>query len=107
MNLMNGTNSFNLENEMNTKGKILIFDVPKGEMTQTYEYYIRFILEYILGLVLNRVKIRKEDRILTHLFLDEFHNFVSSNNNIKTILTEVGKYNFFLTMAHQTISQIP
>lgn len=107
MNLMNGTNSFKLENKMNTKGKILIFDVPKGEMTQTYEYYIRFILEYILGLVLNRVKIRKEDRILTHLFLDEFHNFVSSNNNIKTILTEVGKYNFFLTMAHQTISQIP
>ena len=107
MNLMNGTNSLNLEKEMNTKGNIIILDVPKGEMNETYEYYIRFILEYILGLVLNRVKIRKEDRVLTHLFLDEFHNFVSLNNNIKTILTEVGKYNFFLTMAHQAISQIP
>ena len=106
MNLMNGTNSLNLEKEMNTKGNIIILDVPKGEMNETYEYYIRFILEYILGLVLNRVKIRKEDRVLTHLFLDEFHNFVSLNNNIKTILTEVGKYNFFLTMAHQAISQI-
>lgn len=105
-NLMNGTNTINLEKEMNTTGKIIIIDIPKGEMETTYEYYIKFMLEYIQVLALKRVEIpRKEDRTLTHLFIDEAHNFITPNGNIETILTEAGKYNLYLTMANQAISQ--
>ena len=105
-NLMNGTNTINLEKEMNTAGKIIIIDIPKGEMETTYEYYIKFMLEYIQVLALKRVEIpRKEDRTLTHLFIDEAHNFITPNGNIETILTEAGKYNLYLTMANQAISQ--
>lgn len=101
-NLMNGTNTINLEKEMNTAGKIIIIDIPKGEMETTYEYYIKFMLEYIQVLALKRVE---SPRTLTHLFIDEAHNFITPNGNIETILTEAGKYNLYLTMANQTISQ--
>lgn len=105
-NLMNGTNTINLEKEMNTAGKIIIIDIPKGEMETTYEYYIKFMLEYIQVLALKRVETpSKKDRTLTHLFIDEAHNFITPNGNIETILTEAGKYNLYLTMANQAISQ--
>ena len=105
-NLMNGTNTIDLEKEMNTPGKIIIIDIPKGEMETTYEYYIKFMLEYIQVLALKRVKTPKiEDRTLTHVFLDEAHNFITPNGNIETILTEAGKYNLYLTMANQAVSQ--
>jgi len=105
-NLMNGANTINLEKEINTVGKIIIIDIPKGDMETTYEYYIKFMLEYIQVLALKRVENpKKEDRTLTHLFIDEAHNFITPNGNIETILTEAGKYNLYLTMANQAISQ--
>ena len=104
-NLMNGTNTIDLEKEMNTLGKVIVFDIPKGEMENSYEYYIKFILEYVQILALKRVELPSYERVLTHLFLDEAHNFITPNGNIETILTEAGKYNLYLTMANQAVSQ--
>lgn len=104
-NLMNGTNTIDLEKEMNTLGKVIVFDIPKGEMENSYEYYIKFILEYVQILALKRVELPRDERVLTHLFLDEAHNFITPNGNLETILTEAGKYNLYLTMANQAISQ--
>lgn len=104
-NLMNGTNTIDLDKEMNTLGKVIVFDIPKGEMENSYEYYIKFILEYVQILALKRVELPKHERVLTHLFLDEAHNFITPNGNIETILTEAGKYNLYLTMANQAVSQ--
>jgi len=104
-NLMNGTNTIDLEKEMNTPGKVIVFDIPKGEMENSYEYYIKFILEYVQILALKRVELPSNERVLTHLFLDEAHNFITPNGNIETILTEAGKYNLYLTMANQAVSQ--
>ena len=105
MNMMSGNKCIDFEKEFNTPGKIIIIDIAKGDM-DSYIYYIRFIIEYILVLSLKRVNIQKEDRVMTHLILDEFDNFITSNGNIKTILKEAGKYNLFLTIAHQIISDI-
>lgn len=102
---MNGTNTIDLEKEMNTLGKVIVFDIPKGEMENSYEYYIKFILEYVQILALKRVEFPRDERVLTHLFLDEAHNFITPNGNIETILTEAGKYNLYLTMANQAVSQ--
>ncbi len=104
-NLMNGTNTIDLEKEMNTLGKVIVFDIPKGEMENSYEYYIKFILEYVQILALKRVELPRDERVLTHLFLDEAHNFITPNGNLETILTEAGKYNLYLTMANQAVSQ--
>ncbi|MFY4788226.1 type IV secretory system conjugative DNA transfer family protein [Aliarcobacter butzleri] len=105
-NLMNGENTINLEELMNEKGKVIIFNIPKGKMPNTYKYYIRFIVEYIQVLALKRADLSEEDRIHTHLYIDEAHNFISSTATISEILTESRKYKLFVTFAHQAITQI-
>ena len=106
INMMSGDNKLiDFEKEFNTPGKIIIIDIAKGNM-DSYIYYIRFIVEYISVLALKRVDTPKEDRVITHLILDEFDNFISAKGNIKTILKEAGKYNLLLTIAHQIISDI-
>lgn len=104
-NLMNGDNTVSLEKEVNTEGKIIIFDIPKGMMENTYSYCISFFMEYIQIIALNRVQKSIDKRLRTHVFLDEFQNFVVSKNNVKTILTETGKYGLFFTMANHVVSQ--
>ena len=59
-NLMNGENTINLEELMNEKGKVIIFNIPKGKMPNTYKYYIRFIVEYIQVLALKRADYQKK-----------------------------------------------
>ena len=103
---MNGENTINLEELMNEKGKVIIFNIPKGKMPNTYKYYIRFIVEYIQVLALKRADLSEEDRIHTHLYIDEAHNFISSTATISEILTESRKYKLFVTFAHQAITQI-
>lgn len=105
MNMMSGNKCIDFEKEFNTPGKIIIIDIAKGNM-DSYVYYIRFVIEYILVLALKRVNTPKEERVRTDLILDEFDNFLSSNENIKTIFKEAGKYNLFLTIANQIISDI-
>lgn len=103
-NLMNGESTINLEKEMNTKGKIIIFRIPKNKMLDTHKYYARFILGLIQIIALKRADLKEDDRVHTHLFIDEFHNFITPS--IEEILTESRKYKLFLTLAHQSISQI-
>lgn len=105
-NLMNGENTIDLESLMNEKGKVIVFNIPKGKMPNTYKYYIRFIVEYIQVLALKRADVAEEDRIHTHLYIDEAHNFISSTATISEILTESRKYKLFVTFAHQAITQI-
>lgn len=103
-NLMNGKSTINLEKEMNTKGRIIIFRIPKNKMYDTYKYYTRFILGLIQMIALKRADLKEADRVHTHLFIDEFHNFITPS--IEEILTESRKYKLFLTLAHQSVSQI-
>ncbi|MDD2697923.1 MAG: DUF87 domain-containing protein [Arcobacteraceae bacterium] len=105
VNLTHGESKIDFEKEINTPGKIIIIDIAKGDM-DSYIYYIRFMMEYILVLALKRFDTPKEDRTMTHVIIDEFDNFLTAGDNIKTILKEAGKYNLFLTLAHQIISDI-
>ncbi|MCX6077482.1 MAG: type IV secretion system DNA-binding domain-containing protein [Campylobacterales bacterium] len=105
-NLMNGDNTIDLEAAMNEKGKIIVFNIPKGKMPNTYKYYIRFIVEYIQVLALKRADVAEGDRTHTHLYIDEAHNFITSTATISEILTESRKYKLFVTFAHQAITQI-
>ena len=104
--MMNGENTINLEEAMNTKGKVIVFNIPKGKMPNTYKYYIRFIVEYIQVLALKRADIAEEFRVHTHLYIDEAHNFITSTSTISEILTESRKYRLYVTFAHQAITQI-
>lgn len=105
-NMMNGANTIDLEEAMNTRGKIIVFNIPKGKMPNTYKYYIRFIVEYIQILALKRADAAEEFRVHTHLYIDEAHNFITSTSTMSEILTESRKYRLYITFAHQAITQI-
>jgi len=103
-NLMNGEDKIDLAKQMNTKGKIIIFKIPTEEMQDTYVYYTRFLIGLIQITALKRKSIEIDKRCTTHLYIDEFHNFITPT--FKSILAESRKFNLYLTMAHQSISQI-
>lgn len=103
-NLMNGKNTVDLEKEMNTKGKVIIIKVPKDEMSYSYIYYARFIIGLIQNIAIKRASLSEVSRVHTHLYIDEFQNFITPT--IKTVLTESRKFKLFLTFAHQAVSQI-
>src|SRR5574344_515479 len=103
-NLMNGKSTINLEQLMNTKGKIIIFKILKSNMLHSYKYYARFIIGLIQIFALKRANLEEKDRVHTHLYVDEFHNFITPS--IEEILTESRKYKLFLTLAHQSVSQL-
>ncbi|MCT7508607.1 type IV secretory system conjugative DNA transfer family protein [Aliarcobacter cryaerophilus] len=104
-NLVNGKSKINLEKEINTKGKVIIFKIPKAKMLNTYTHYIRFIIGFIQIVALKRADIEQENaRPKTHLYIDEFHNFITPT--IEEIIAESRKYKLFLTLSHQSISQI-
>lgn len=103
---MNRKSTLNLEQLVNTKGKIIIFNIASGRMPNTYQYYMKFLVGYLQLIALKRVSIKKEDRTFTQLYLDEFHLFLDKSKNLEEILTGARKYRMFLTFAHQTIAQI-
>ena len=74
-------------------------------MLNTYSQYIKFIIDFIQIVALKRADIENENkRPHSHLYIDEFHNFITPT--IEETLTEIRKYKLFLTLAHQSISQI-
>lgn len=103
-NLVTGKNTINLEKEINTLGKIIIIRLPKGTMKSTGAIYGRFIMALIQTIALKREKMPEHLRPHTHLYIDEFQNFIGST--IEEILTESRKYKLFMTFAHQLLSQL-
>lgn len=103
-NLVTGKSTINLEQEINTPGKIIIFRLPKGVMKTTGSIYGRFIMALIQTIALKREKIPEHLRPHTHLYLDEFQNFIGST--IEEILTESRKYKLYVTFAHQSLASL-
>lgn len=105
-NLMNGTNTIDLKKLMNAKDNIIIFNVPKGDMPDTYEAYVQFLLCYIQIIALKRASLSIENRLHTNLYIDEFQDFTKSIKTITEMLTQLRKFGLHLTLISQTVSQI-
>ena len=103
---MNRESTLNLEELVNTKGKIIIFNIASGRMPNTYQYYMKFLVGYLQLIALKRVSIPIDERVNTQLYLDEFHLFLDKSRTLQEILTGARKYKMFLTFAHQTIAQV-
>ena len=103
-NFITGNSTINLEKLMTTKGKIILFRLPKSEMRKTLEPAAKLLMATIQGIALKRANIPEELRTKTYLFLDEFQNFV--NPTLLEILSESRKYNLSVICAHQNLSQI-
>ena len=61
-NLTNGKSTIDLEKEMNTKGKVIIFNIPKSKMLNTYSHYIKFIVGLIQIIALKRADLPENKR---------------------------------------------
>ncbi len=102
-NLTTGKSTFDLEDIMNNH-KNLIVKLNKAKMKETIKPFGRFLVAKIQNIALKRANLPEYLRPKTHLFIDEFQNFITPS--IEEILTESRKYNLFLTMAHQFITQL-
>jgi len=103
-NALCGKNTIDLEKEMNS-GKIIVFNLAQGELgKQSSTAYGAFLVAFIAGLVRRRVKIKKEFRKPTFLFIDECQNYMTDST--KEILDESRKYGIHFVLANQFIHQL-
>jgi hypothetical protein len=98
-----GESTINLRKALNS-GKIIIFRFPKGKMRKVLAPAIKLIMALIQGIVFQRADMPKDLRPKTYLICDEFQNFFSQISD--EILSESGKNNLFITMAHQYLTQL-
>ena len=103
---MNGKSKINLEQLVNTKGKIIIINISSGKMPNTYQYYMKFLVGYLQLIALKRLSIPIEQRTYTQLYLDEFHLFLDNSRIFEEMLTGARKLRMFVNFAHQTVAQI-
>jgi len=86
--------------------KILIVNLAKGVLGDEPSRLLGgLIVTGIQQAALARADIPPDQRKEFHLYIDEFQNFVV--DSISTILSESAKYQLFLTLAHQTLGQLP
>jgi len=97
-------NTFNLRDVMDT-GKILIVNLAKGKVGEDCSSLLgSMIVTEIFLSALGRVHVPENEREPFYLYVDEFHNFVTTS--FADILSECRKYGLNLVLAHQYISQL-
>jgi hypothetical protein len=96
--------SFNLREAMDSK-KILLIKLDRGKLKDSADLLGSLLMAKIQMAAFSRSDIPQSRRVPFHLYIDEFQNFASES--FMVILSEARKYGLSLTMAHQTLAQIP
>ncbi|HUI29697.1 MAG TPA: type IV secretion system DNA-binding domain-containing protein [Candidatus Acidoferrales bacterium] len=97
-------NTFGLKDVMDT-GKILIVNLAKGKVGEDCSSLLgSMIVTEIFLSALSRVNTSEDKRRSFYLYVDEFHNFVTTS--FADILSECRKYGLNLVLAHQYINQL-
>jgi hypothetical protein len=97
--LTTGKSTINIPNSVNTK-KVVILNLSRGGIgTEVSQAFGRLIISIVQVAGLQRDEIKPENRPTTHVFIDEFQNYIS--DTIKEILEELRKYRVFITLANQ------
>ena len=103
--MMNGQSSIDLKKGMD-EGKLILFNLSKGKLGEdTSKALGRFVSATLLSIALQRAFEPEHKRKPCYLFVDEFHNFVSSS--METVFSETRKYRLHLLVGTQTIGQLP
>lgn len=98
-----GKSTLNIRELMDSR-KTVIFNLSKGKLgEQSSSAFGRFLLGMMQGFSFQRQDTPEKLRVPTHLFLDEFHNFVTPS--IQTVLDESRKYGLHLTLVQQFFGQ--
>ncbi|MDF1876089.1 DUF87 domain-containing protein [Sulfurimonas sp. SAG-AH-194-I05] len=102
-NFLTNPSTFDFEEAMNSK-KIIVFKFNKILMRESAAEICRFLMSNIQTIAMKRFNTDKNNRSMTHCFLDEFQNFTSGD--ISETLSESRKYKLFLHLSHQYLGQI-
>ncbi|MEL7120693.1 MAG: type IV secretory system conjugative DNA transfer family protein [Bacteroidota bacterium] len=101
--LITGPSTINLTKAINQK-KIIVFNLSKGRLGNDFSMiYGRFLLNSIMNILLARAVIPEKYRVATHLYVDEFHNYIDAT--MREVFTEGRKYKAHLTVATQMVGQ--
>ena len=101
--LTTAKSTVNIPNSINTN-KVVILNLSRGGIgTEVSQAFGRLIISIVQITGLQRDEIKPENRPITHLFIDEFQNYIS--DTIKEILEELRKYKIFITLANQYVGQ--
>lgn len=104
-NLVIGQSTFDIRQLMNSRGKLVIFNLSQGALgSEVSSSFGRFILAIILASTRSRERIPEKFRVPCRIHIDECQNFV--NESLEAMLSQAAKYKISLTMAHQFLRQI-
>ncbi len=95
--------SFNLRAAMD-EGKTVLIKLEKGRLKDSANLLGALLVAKIQMAAFSRSDVEPNRRRPFYLYVDEFQNFAS--DSFSSILSESRKYGLFVTMAHQTLSQI-
>jgi hypothetical protein len=87
------------------EGKWLLLNLSKGQLKENLRLLGALFLAKLKQAALSRIDIPEENRRPFSVYLDEFQNFLGED--IETILSESRKFRLALTLAHQTLDQLP
>ena len=85
--------------------KIMLVNLSKSYLSANADLMGAFFVGMLQAAILSRRDMPPDARTPFFLYVDEFQNY--ANEQLEEILTESRKYGLFLTMAHQTLSQLP
>lgn len=103
-NMTTGKSTVKLKSCIDQK-KVIIINLSKGSMGSYASSSMGKLILAIINIVgLQRSNAKFEYlRTYTHVFIDEFQNYVS--DTMREVLEELRKYNIFLTLANQFVGQ--
>lgn len=96
--------TFNLREAMD-QGKVILIKLDKGRLKDSANLLGGLLMAKIQMAAFSRSDVEPKRRIPFYLYIDEFQNF--ANESFSLILSEARKYGLYLTMVHQSLSQIP
>jgi Helicase HerA, central domain/TraM recognition site of TraD and TraG len=98
-----GKSTINLKEAVNS-GKIILFNLSKGELTsETSKALGKIFLAMIQGIGFRRVRMDSKNMVNTFVICDEFQNFAVGS--VKQMLDEIRQYKIGFFMAQQYAKQ--
>jgi hypothetical protein len=102
----NEKSKLDLFSEMNS-GKVILIDTAKDLLKENgTEVFGRFFIALIANAAQERATLHPSQRLPCFVYIDECHDYISSDANVTAILEQARKQNVGLVLAHQYLSQI-
>ena len=95
--------TFNLREVMD-QGKVLLIKLDKGRLKDSANLLGALLMSKIQMAAFSRSDVELKKRVPFYLYIDEFQNF--AGESFALILSEARKYGLYISMVHQSLSQI-